>query len=119
MNYLIADRLGNGQSKDFLSHFIERYSWKVPIDRNDYENRTNQILANISETPIERKLELFIDLFIQQMANNEYSTQSIKMAELIGIDMEKVKIQAANKIDSNNASTQQNPLKGQLSPKAA
>lgn len=50
MDHLIADRLGNGQSKEFLLHFIERYGWQVPVNRNDYENRTNQILANISET---------------------------------------------------------------------
>lgn len=119
MDYLTADRLGNGQSKEFLSHFINRYSWQVPIDRNDYENRTKQILANISETPIERKLELFVDLFIQQMASNEYSTQSIKMAELIGVNMEEIKIQAANKIDGKDTSNQQNPINGQLAHKAA
>jgi ParB/RepB/Spo0J family partition protein len=119
MDYLIADRLGNGQSKEFLTHFVERYGWKVPIDRNDYQNRTNQIAANIGETPLDRKLELFIDLFIQQMANNEYSTQSIKMAELIGIDMEAVKIQATNYVDGKNISKGQNTMNGQPSSEAA
>lgn len=99
LDFLITDRLGDGKSKETIAHFSCRYGWKVAIDRSDYASSRKQVAINVTDTPVERKLALFIELFVQQMASVEYSSQIFSLAMGVGIDTAQIGKLAADIID--------------------
>lgn len=87
LDYLIIERIGNGHSKAFLDHLSARFNWP-PIDRSHVESRAAMIENCVRSTPVKRKIELFIDLFVYAKALDEDKSKLLKMASSIGLDID-------------------------------
>lgn len=99
LDYLIIERIGYGQSKEFLDHFIERYGWNMPLDRTNYSIPTGMIASCIRDTPASRKLEMLVDTYVHQKAIAEWGTDIEKLTQYIGLDWNAILEEASNQVD--------------------
>jgi len=59
--------------------------------------------------PLPRKLEMFLDLFIEPMVGDEHSTREVELARRTGIDTEVLTRQAAEVVDAGRKGKQTTP----------